>query len=75
MKTQLAIATSTRPRMAKVRAGREAVFAGLLFVDIGAESRRQMRVSRKGWRFQQVVFVLYGAILELWPHVHAGYEP
>ena len=41
------MATSTRPRMAKVRPGREVVLIGLLVVDISAESRRQMRVSRK----------------------------
>ena len=55
------MATRMRPRMAKVRPGREVVLIGLLVVDISAESRRQMLVSRKAWRFQRVVFVLCGA--------------
>jgi hypothetical protein len=53
-----------RPRIAKVRPGREVVFIGFVVVDIGAESRGQMRVSRKAWRFQQVAFDLYDANLE-----------
>jgi hypothetical protein len=50
-----------RPRIAKVRTGRELVFIGFVVVDIGAESRGQMQVSRKAWRFQEVAYVLYGA--------------
>ena len=52
-----------RPRIAKDRPGRELVFVGFVVVDIGAESRGQMKVSRKACRFQQGVFVLYVASL------------
>jgi hypothetical protein len=41
------MAMSTKARIAKVRPGRAAVFTGLLVVDIGRESRRQVLVSRK----------------------------
>ena len=75
MKTRLAMATRTRARIAKVRVGREAVLIGLLVVDISAESRRQMRVSRKAWIFPQVVFVLCGAIPAQSPRDHEAYEP
>ncbi|MFM1967177.1 MAG: hypothetical protein RL590_34, partial [Actinomycetota bacterium] len=75
MKTRLAMATRTRARIAKVRAGREAVLIGLLVVDISAESRRQMEVSRKACRFRQVVFVLYVATPARWPLGHAGFWP
>jgi hypothetical protein len=44
-------------KRAKARTGRPEVFIGFVGVDIRGESRRRALVCRKGWRFQQVVFV------------------
>ena len=74
-KTRAVIATTIRPRIAKVRTGRELVFIVLVFVDIGRESRRQVLVSRKAWRFPQVVFVLYGASPGLLPLARVEFWP